>query len=454
MTPLEELTREAAETQDALLRERGHLTAVRTKLLARPRRINWKLVCAVTSPLAVAVVVAALLASRQPAPLTISASGAPVLTGQWLSAGDSEPLLTRFSDGTSVALLEGSTGRVEAVDSRGAHVVLERGRAQIDVMARENSSWEFHAGPFELVVIGTRFVVGWDATRKVFHLSTEEGSVRVTGPGLTGRTVSAGEVVTVWLSGRETVVRTRARRGTVDDVMPGEPSTIDALAGNVGAQHDGAEGQAAVATAEDSTHDEGEPSSLTRQPEPPALSEDPEVREPATGEGVDEEREEREMLKVAPSSSWDALAREGRYTEALAAVDSAGWDEVLASGTAGQLLLLGDAARLGGRSDRATEAYLKARQRFPGSEAAASSAFRLGRQSFDHDAAPGRAARWFATYISERPAGRYAQESLGRLIEARLRSSDRDGARSAARDYLARFPSGPHAQLARSVIEE
>jgi hypothetical protein len=386
--------------------------------------------------------------------LTISAGGAPVRTGQWLSAGNVEPLLTRFSDGTSLELLEKSTGRVEAVDARGARVVLERGRARIDVMSRENARWEIHAGPFELLVIGTRFVVGWDATREVFHLSTEEGSVRATGPGLTSRTVSTGEVVTVWLSGGETVVRTGARRGAVDDVIPGEPSATDALAGNVGTQHDGAEGEAEVASADDSTPDESEPSSLAGPPELPVSSEDPEVREPATEEHVDEAREEREGSKVAPSSSWDALARDGRYTDALAAVDSAGWDSVLASGTAGQLLLLGDAARRGGRSDRASAAYLKARQRFPGSEAAASSAFRLGRQSFDHDAAPGRAARWFATYLSERPAGRYAQEALGRLVEARLRSSDREGARSAARDYLTRFPSGPHAQLARSLVEQ
>ena len=41
---------------------------------------------------------------------------------------------------------------------------------------------------------------------------------------------------------------------------------------------------------------------------------------------------------------------------------------------------------------------------------------------------------------------------MGRLVEAYRASGDLAAARAAARAYLARFPSGPHAELARGVL--
>jgi len=38
------------------------------------------------------------------------------------------------------------------------------------------------------------------------------------------------------------------------------------------------------------------------------------------------------------------------------------------------------------------------------------------------------------------------------LIEARKRAGDESGARRAAESYLVRYPAGPHADLARSLV--
>jgi outer membrane protein assembly factor BamD (BamD/ComL family) len=70
-----------------------------------------------------------------------------------------------------------------------------------------------------------------------------------------------------------------------------------------------------------------------------------------------------------------------------------------------------------------------------------------------HSGAYRGAATWFETYLRERPDGRFAREAAGRLIEAYQQSEDEDRAREAAREYLRRYPEGPHSALARTVLQ-
>ena len=116
------------------------------------------------------------------------------------------------------------------------------------------------------------------------------------------------------------------------------------------------------------------------------------------------------------------------------------------------MLGLGDTARLAGDSARAKQAYLAVRRRHPGSGAASVAALALGRIAFDHDASFAAAARWFETYLAEQPDGSLAREAAGRLVEAREREGDRVAAGAAARHYLSRWPDGPHAEKARSLL--
>jgi TolA-binding protein len=113
---------------------------------------------------------------------------------------------------------------------------------------------------------------------------------------------------------------------------------------------------------------------------------------------------------------------------------------------------LADGARLSGKAEPARAALLELRKRFPSDPRAGAAAFLLGKISFDQTHDYAAAARWFSSSLREQPSGSLAREASGRLIEALTRSGDSAGARRAAQDYLSRYPDGPHANLARSLL--
>jgi ferric-dicitrate binding protein FerR (iron transport regulator) len=88
----------------------------------------------------------------------------------------------RFSDGTSIALHARSAGRVTARTPQGATFALERGRASFDVIHGAHARWRVAAGPFEILVTGTRFDVDWsgDAGRAL-EIDLHAGAVIVRG---------------------------------------------------------------------------------------------------------------------------------------------------------------------------------------------------------------------------------------------------------------------------------
>jgi len=99
----------------------------------------------------------------------------------------------------------------------------------------------------------------------------------------------------------------------------------------------------------------------------------------------------------------------------------------------------------------AVEAYLAARRRFPNSAEAGISAFSLGRLASDAGHASD-ATGWFKRYLTEQPGGPLAREAAGRLIELLRQTGDEARAREAAESYLKRYPTGPHAALAQSLL--
>jgi TolA-binding protein len=104
-------------------------------------------------------------------------------------------------------------------------------------------------------------------------------------------------------------------------------------------------------------------------------------------------------------------------------------------------------ARLAGRPAEERAALLACRKRAPGQPPAAQAAYLLGRAS-----AAAEAAKWFETYLREQPRGLLAREASGRLIESYRAASNTGAAQTAASRYLARYPNGPHASLARQAL--
>lgn len=129
----------------------------------------------------------------------------------------------------------------------------------------------------------------------------------------------------------------------------------------------------------------------------------------------------------------------------MAALDRAGFAAEIARASASDLLLAADSARFAGQPGKAREALLLARSRFG---QRGRSAFLLGKIAADQQGAGAEGATWFETYLREEPGGPLAEQALGRLLEL-----EKDPARSrkAASRYLASYPGGAYAALARSI---
>jgi hypothetical protein len=284
------------------------------------------------------------------------------------------------------------------------------------VVPRKESAWIVHVGPFDVHVKGTRFDASWDPTHEAFTLQMHEGLVQVSGPCLeVPRSASGAErlvLATATSSAVEGSPERPSSNGAARELDPAPPSTSPP--------------PAASATQEP-------PTAAVTAPDPAPLA--PPERQ--------------------PEPAWVVAATNGEHARAVQEAEASGdFDAVCASGDLRRVTLLANAARLAMRTARATQAYRAIRDRFRGTEAATVAAFHLGRFAFD-DAADYRAARrWFDAYLDELPRGPLAQEALGRRMEAEERSFDRGAARASAGIYLATYPSGPHAEKARKLLQQ
>lgn len=367
----------------------------------------WRAV-AVVAATACLVVLLGLWRWRSPAPGLSYEFGDPphaAEVGQWVAADEAAAGL-RFSDGSTVALSPGARARVTSTAPDGAEVLIERGQLDADIWHGSSPrSWRFRGGPFVVHVIGTSFSASWDPSREVLTLAVRDGAVRVEGPLLPpDRVVVAGERLLVSLPDQRMELVTASSAPALVEPSPSSAPTASLVPTSSSA--------------------DAEPSSSAAPPvEPPPSS--PRV-----------------------AATFRDLVRQGKSKEAMHALSDADFAGVIAGSSASELLALSDAARLGGRPDRARQALLAARKK----GARGQSAFLLGKISADQLGAPGEAVGWFELYLSEQPSGPLAEQALGRVVEL-SRGSKKKG-RAAAERYLAAYPNGAYAALARSIVAE
>lgn len=350
----------------------------------------------------VAAVVLVFALRRPAAAMTFVAAGTEGAAGVWLDADDRELPLT-FSDGSTVLTQPGSRLRVGELSADGAELELERGVIAASVRHREHTRWRFRVGPFSVQVTGTRFDASWDPDTQSLEVSMQDGSVRVSGPRLVERTLVAGQRL------RFSLERTATAPATPHETPGAHEAPTAALV----------------------------PSESTEAASPLLAAPTTPTHEP-TGRAT----------PLPRAASWDSLAEQGDYDEGFRAAEREGFDALCRSLPAHSLLELGDTARFARRDDRAEQAYLAVRARYPASNSSARAAFDLG------VIARGDArVRWFESYLAEAPNGPLAREALGRLIELRVAAGDRAAARQHAARYLASFSDGPHAGLARELLD-
>jgi hypothetical protein len=369
---------------DRLMRTVGVLGAP-----ARPRMGRWFWAAAAVATMLVAALGIAMLVG--PRALTYEVRGIARTEDRNVSADSGEPVEVRFSDDSIFDLSPGSRLRVETTTRDGARLVLLDGETNASVVHRASSRWSVVAGPFEIVVVGTRFSARWDAESRRLSVELREGAVEVKGGRL-------GASVAVRAGQRFDV-------GTATDDWRITP--------------------------------------LASKPEP-ALAAPAPVREtPAIG-----------PTPSAPASTtaptWQTLMRRSEFSTIVDQAKAMGVDRCLMSCSPGNLRILADAARYTGEFEIAENSLLMLRRRSPAQAAAA--AFFLGRL-YESQGRIADALGMYDRHLSEGLRGDYAEESMAGRMRMLVRMRDAPRAREAAESYLRRYPGGAHAASARRVLD-
>jgi transmembrane sensor len=440
--PLFKLLSDVAAIQREQLRRADLLPVIRARLersavaaaRAPRRRLGQRWLLPAGAIGLAALAAAAALWLRAPARLSFvvgeSTRARAGRAGEILAAEPTGALPIQFSDGSHLALGPGARVEVRRVEARGATLAMERGELDVQVVHRAGTHWVVKAGPFDVTVTGTRFTLGWEPGAETLTVEMREGSVDVSGlAGGTGhQSVRAGERL-----------RAGARTRTVDrgEVSDGAGAPVEAAV------------RAATV-----------PPALTAPPVTPAPRDPPPARAAPTASPAPAPvtnassspaaRGVRVAVLSAPDDSWRQLASEARYREALRAAERVGFEAACRRLGSNDLALLGDVARLAGDPQRAERAYLAAHARFPNFDRPV---FALGLTAFEQRKDFGRAAQWFELYLHQYPSGPLEREAAGRALESWRRAGDGQRARRAAGDYLSRYPTGPHAALARQTAD-
>jgi TolA-binding protein len=341
-------------------------------------------------------VVLVLSVRRKIAPiaLTYHVTGAVADRGYLQSTDATSSVEVSFSDGSRIRLEPTTSTRITAVSPYGAHLVLERGTLDVDVVHRIGAAWTIEAGPYEVAITGTAFSMGWDSDELTVAMT--RGSVVVKGPLATsGVSVLAGQ-------------RLSAR------------------------QHDHS-------------------LSVVEQPDAGPNPLEPEGN-PASAPAQSEERAPRPSVR-AQSQTWSTLVASGEYASVLREAEEKGLHGALTKSPVGDLAALADAARYLRRNDIARLALNAERSRFPNSSEAHAAAFLLARL-VEEEGDIIDAAKGYDRYLRESPRGSFAQEALGRELALLWGRGDRAAALPVAERYLREFPLGPYTHIARDVMNE
>lgn len=347
-------------------------------------------------------------------PVSVSRiEGGTELEGGYLSQSGVAGVKVLFSEGSTFALTAGTRGRLRSVADDGAHLAIEDGTASLAITHNGAHRWLVEAGPFLVTVKGTVFTVSWDPASERFELRLRRGHVVVSGPGVNGGiSLQAGQRLVVSLPRAETVI-TAEQPDDTDDVLAGA-----APAGSTPA------------------------AALARTA----------IANPIAGRPVRAAGAHVTAAKGTRTRHWAADMASGYWDRILADVDHDGVDATLESACSEDLFALAAAARYRRQGDLSRAALLAQRRRFPHAPRSLDALFLLGRaEEVREHGTEEQAIAWYDDYLAQAPRGSYAAEALGRKMILTNAVGGPERARTVARAYLVRFPTGSYAGAARAL---
>lgn len=416
-TPLDDLAREVSKglgdgpEPQQLAEQRAALIARTSSTMLTRRPSRWP-AFALTAVATAAIVVTALLwfggsPTDEGAPLRGSVGDSDLQEGQFLETEQAESMDLHFSEGSRVVVEAESRARLARLRQNSVDLSIESGSVSSSIVPEQGVQWNFLAGPYRVVVVGTRLRVEWRPDEELLIVDVTEGRVRVGGAHLgdQGITVARGQ--------RFRVAEAEAELAEIPAQTPAAPS---------------------ASLAEDA----GEP--LLDASQPRATSPEAQAMNHHVPTSFENESED-----------WRTHARAGRYRRALEAAEAQGFSSLTESLPDTELLELADAARLAGNSREARQALLALRRRFPGRSTARRAGLRLGRLAATSEGDLAEATRWYENVLRESPRGPLAADARGRLMDVLVQRGQRSEAARVARDYLTHHPQGPYAEAARRL---
>ena len=365
--------------------------------VGRPGQRVW-LASAVAAVLVVGVALLLFRAGAQT--LTYRVTGAVADRGYLLLPDAAASADVLFSDGSHIRVEPTTSSRITSVNAHGAHLVLERGRLEVDVVHRVGTTWAIEAGPYLVAITGTAFSMSWDNDELTVTMT--RGSVTVQGP------LARGGVSVV--GGQRLSARQHDHLLSIVDQTLVEPAQS--------APHPTLGGDSPAASADLAAS----PGSAPRLPVPP----------------------------TADSKPWSTRISSGEYASVLREAEDGGLETTLSKRSLADIAALADAARYSHRNDIARRVRVAERARFPRSSEARAAAFLLARLA-EEDGDMNAAANGYDRYLRESPRGSFAQEALGRQLALLWGRGDRTAALPIAERYLREFPQGPYTPVARDV---
>lgn len=364
--------------------------------------------------LATALAAIAVWFTLSPRTLEFSVDGATA-DGSAIKTG-AQKTLVEFSDSSWMRVQAHSALDVAVVGEHSALTRLWRGELHAKVHHEKSTNWRFLAGPYEVHVIGTEFDLKWDPDASKLSLAMVEGKVKVVQPNGSSRILTRGQSIE-WGGDREPE---KAQQAASTLTQPEPPAERPQVAGKLVGNKPKARHLAAVAR--------------------------------KSAQDLEEAEKSVESEVSAPEKeSWTELLAHGEFAQIVDDAQSQGVGNALSGRSASELKALAQAARYTGDSSLARRTWGAIRRRFDGQSQATQAAFFLARIE-EGSGNTTSALRLFDAYLKQAPSGVYASEALGRKVALLSRSSNRARVESTAREYLRRFPRGPYAELARSVV--